>query len=191
MFNNEGFNGLPHSLSITDFDKPSPQISGQDTPALINVSWEVSNPKSSPPIFEGNISTSHLEVFEQTLLYVQNQLITSLQSMDALNYESMTKAAKAIFDVLDQLSVDYRPLRERVRKFIDQASSISEMEHSATNEHSLQELIEQYHSEKVRYEDICHNHAETVSSLTASSQCAKRLFCERFASASWESVVQL
>ncbi|KAF5456940.1 hypothetical protein F2P56_021088 [Juglans regia] len=169
VFNNEGFTDLPHSLSIADFDKPSPQISGRDTPALSNVSWELSNPKSSPPIFEGS-TTSHLEVLEQTLVYVQNQLITSLQSMDPLKHESMTQAAKATFDVLDRLLVDYTPFRERVRKFIDQASSLADMERSATNEHSLQELIEQYHCEKVGYEDICHIHAETVSSLMASSQ---------------------
>ncbi|KAG6676178.1 hypothetical protein I3842_15G139800 [Carya illinoinensis] len=170
VFNNEGFTDLPHSLSSADFDKPSSQISGGDTTAVSNVSWELSNPKSSSPIFEGSTTTSHLEVLEQTLVYVQNQLITSLQSMDPLKHESMTQAAKATFDVLDRLSVDYTPFRECVRKFIDLASSLADMEHPATNEHSLQELIEQYHCEKVRYEDICHFHAKTVSSLMASSQ---------------------
>ncbi|KAG6670474.1 hypothetical protein I3843_Q062000 [Carya illinoinensis] len=140
VFNNEGFTDLPHSLSSADFDKPSSRY-------LVGIL------QLSSPIFEGSTTTSHLEVLEQTLVYVQNQLITSLQSMDPLKHESMTQAAKATFD-----------------EFIDLASSLADMEHPATNEHSLQELIEQYHCEKVRYEDICHFHAKTVSSLMASSQ---------------------
>jgi hypothetical protein len=56
VYSNEYFTELPHSTSLTEFDKPSPQISGWDAEALSDVSREWSNAKSPPPIVEGSIS---------------------------------------------------------------------------------------------------------------------------------------
>lgn len=175
LSSNECFTELPHRPSLTEFDKPSLQISCWDAEALSDVSRELSNAKSPHPIVEGSIEASNSNMLEQIILHLQNLLLTSLESMDPLKHESMAVAAESTFDVLDSLSVNYTHLHERVREFIACASSLADMEQSAEEEHSWQELIERYDSEKVRYDDISSIHAETVTSLTASNQRLKSL----------------
>lgn len=172
---NECFTELPHSPSLTEFDKPSPQISGWDAEALSDVSQELSKAKSPPPIVEDSIKASNSNMLEQIVLQLQNLLLTSLESMDPLKHESMAAAVESTCNVLDCLSVNYTNFHERVREFIACASSLADMEQSVYEEHSWQELIERYDSEKVRYDDIISIHAETVTTLTASSQRLKSL----------------
>jgi len=175
LSSNECLTELPHRPLLTEFDKPSPQISGLDAESLSDVSWELSKAKSPPPIVEGSIEALNSNMLGQMVLHLQNLLITSLESMDPLKHESMAVAAESTFNVLDGLSVNYTRLHECVREFIACASSLADMEESVDEEHSWQELIERYDSEKVRYDDISSIHAETVTSLTASNQRLKSL----------------
>lgn len=168
--NDECFSDQPQGPSIAKFDKLPPQTSGWDTQTLSDVSRELSNAKS-PAILEESTKKSNIEVvLQETVLHVQNQLLSRLESMDPLKPESMTMAVEATFDVLDRLSVDYMPFRERVREFITCASTLADMERPVNFEHSLQELIEQLHFEEVRYRDISHVHDEAVAAFTASNQ---------------------
>ena len=79
------------------------------------------------------------------MLDVQNKLLAHL--------ESMAQEAESTLNVLDILLVNHAPFHELVKKFIACAS--------VNQDQSLQALIERYHSEKVRYDDISRMHAET------------------------------
>jgi hypothetical protein len=174
VYSNEYFTELPHSTSLTEFDKPSPQISGWDAEALSDVSREWSNAKSPPPIVEGSIKANS-NMLDRIELHLQNLLLTSLESMDPLKHESMAVAVGSTFKVLNCLSVNYTHFHERVREFIACASSLADIEQSVDEEHSWQELIERCNSEKVRYDDISSIHAETVTAFIASNQRLKSL----------------
>ncbi|XP_062151748.1 uncharacterized protein LOC133860105 isoform X2 [Alnus glutinosa] len=174
VYSNEYFTELPHSTSLTEFDKPSPQISGWDAEALSDVSREWSNAKSPPPIVEGSIKANS-NMLDQIELHLRNLLLTSLESMDPLKHESMAVAVGSTFKVLDCLSVNYTHFHERVREFIACASSLADIEQSVDEEHSWQELIERCNNEKVRYDDISSIHAETVTAFIASNQRLKSL----------------
>lgn len=87
------------------------------------------------------------------MLDVQNKLLAHL--------ESMAQEAESTFNVLDILLVNHAPFHELVKKFIACASSLADKEKSVNQDQSLQALIERYHSEKVRYDDISRIHAET------------------------------
>ena len=173
--NYEGFADLHHSPSIVEFDEPSPQISCRDAQASSDVSLKLSIPKSPPALFEGSITTSSMPVLEQTVLHVQNQLLTHLESMNPLKHESMTQLVKSTIDVLDRLLVNYTPFQERVKEFIACASSLADVEQSINNEYSMQELMERYHSEKVRHDDISRIRDEITTAYTASIQRLKSL----------------
>jgi chromosome segregation ATPase len=126
-------------------------------------------------MFEGSITTSSMPVLEQTVLHVQNQLLTHLESMNPHKHESMTQLVKSTFDVLDRLLVNYTPFQERVKEFIACASSLADVEQSINNEYSMQELMERYHSEKVRHDDISRIRDEIMTAYTASNQRLKSL----------------
>ncbi|XP_030953403.1 uncharacterized protein LOC115976334 isoform X1 [Quercus lobata] len=160
--NYECFSYLPHSPLIVEFDEPSSQISGQDAQALCDVSLEMPIAKSPPAMSESSITTLNMEVLEQTVLDVQNMFLAHL--------ESMAQEAESTFNVLDILLVNHAPFHELVKKFIVCASSLADKEKSVNQEQSLQSLIERYHSEKVRYDDISCIHAETETALTASNR---------------------
>lgn len=87
------------------------------------------------------------------MLDVQNKLLAHL--------ESMAQEAESTFNVLDILLVNHAPFHELVKKFIACAASLADKEKSVNQDQSLQALIERYHSEKVRYDDISRIHAET------------------------------
>ncbi|KAL4652919.1 hypothetical protein ACB092_01G266000 [Castanea dentata] len=164
--NCEGSADLHHSPSIVEFDETSSQISCCDVQSLS----ELSIPKSPPALLKGSVTTLNMDVLEQTVLYVQNQLLTHLESMNPLEHESMTQVAKSTFIVLDRLLVNYTPFHERVKEFIACASSFADIEQSINNEHSFQDLMERLHSEKVRYDDISHIHYEIMTAYTDSNQ---------------------
>ena len=95
--------------------------------------------------------------------------------MNPLKHESMTQLVKSTFDVLDRLLVNYTPFQERVKEFIACASSLADVEQSINNEYSMQELMERYHSEKVRHDDISRIRDEITTAYTASIQRLKSL----------------
>jgi hypothetical protein len=159
--NYDGFTDRLHSPSIVEIDEPSSQISGKDAQALSDVSWKMSITKSPPIMLEGSITTSNMEVLERTVLDVQNKLLAQLKSI--------VREMESSFNVLDCL-VNYTPFRELVKQFSACASSLADKEKSINNKHSLQELIERYHSEKVKHDDISRIHAETANAFKASNQ---------------------
>ncbi|KAM4132252.1 hypothetical protein ACJW30_01G236400 [Castanea mollissima] len=158
---------FPTVAHAREFDGPSSQISGQGAQALCDVSLEMPIAKSPPAMLEGRITTLNMDVLEQTVLDVQNKLLAHLVSM--------AQEAESTFNVLDILLVNHAPFHELVKKFIVCASSLADKEKSVNQEQSLQALIERYHSEKVRYDDISHIHAETETALTASNRRLKSL----------------
>ena len=164
--NCEGSADLHHSPSIVEFDETSSQISCRDAQS----SSELSIPKSPPAFLKGSVTTLNMDVLEQTVLHVQNQLLTHLESMNPLEHESMTQVVESTFIVLDRLLVNYTPFQERVKEFIACASSFADIEQSINNKHSFQELTEWYHSEKVRYDDISRIHDEIMTAFTDSNQ---------------------
>ena len=164
--NCEGSADLHHSPSIVEFDETSSQISCCDAQS----SSELSIPKSPPAFLKGSVTTLNMDVLEQTVLHVQNQLLTHLESMNPLEHESMTQVVESTFIVLDRLLVNYTPFQERVKEFIACASSFADIEQSINNKHSFQELTEWYHSEKVRYDDISRIHDEIMTAFTDSNQ---------------------
>ncbi|XP_050242340.1 uncharacterized protein LOC126691331 [Quercus robur] len=85
--NCEGSADLHHSPSIVEFDETSSQISCRDAQS----SSELSIPKSPPALLKGSVTTLNVDVLEQTVLHVQNQLLTRLESMNPLQHESMTQ----------------------------------------------------------------------------------------------------
>ncbi|KAK7860367.1 hypothetical protein CFP56_039611 [Quercus suber] len=111
-----------------------------------------------------------MDVLGQTVLHVQNQLLTHLESMNPLEHESMTQVVESTFIVLDRLLVNYTPFQELVKEFIACASSFADIEQSINNERSFQELMERYHSEKVRYDDISRIHDEIMTAFADSNR---------------------
>ncbi|KAK7827649.1 hypothetical protein CFP56_030927 [Quercus suber] len=164
--NCEGSADLHHSPSIVEFDETSSQISCRDAQS----SSELSTPKSPPALLEGRVTTLNMDVLGQTVLHVQNQLLTHLESMNPLEHESMTQVVESTFIVLDRLLVNYTPFQELVKEFIACASSFADIEQSINNERSFQELMERYHSEKVRYDDISRIHDEIMTAFADSNR---------------------
>ncbi|XP_030943453.1 uncharacterized protein LOC115968253 isoform X2 [Quercus lobata] len=103
--NCEGSADLHHSPSIVEFDETSSQISCRDAQS----SSELSIPKSPPALLKGSVTTLNVDVLEQTVLPLQNQLLTHLESMNLLQHKSMTQVVESTFIVLDRLLVNYTP----------------------------------------------------------------------------------
>ena len=122
--NCEGSADLHHSPSIVEFDETSSQISCRDAQS----SSELSIPQSPPALLKGSVTTLNVDVLEQTVLHVQNQLLTHLESMNPLQHKSMTQVVESTFIVLDRLLVNYTPFQERVKEFIACASSFADIE---------------------------------------------------------------
>ncbi|KAF3453958.1 hypothetical protein FNV43_RR04400 [Rhamnella rubrinervis] len=77
------------------------------------------------------------------------------------------------FVAWNHLSAD---CNERMRRFITCASSLAEIERFINADSYAKEIMERYKEEKIRYNNICHIHAQKVDDVIASEQHIKSLY---------------
>lgn len=111
-----------------------------------------------------------LEALRQLLLLCQNRLLTSLESMNLADIQTVRPAFEQHRGAVSHLFAGHASFSERVRKFIACASLLAEIEKSINMDTSTQELMEKYQAEKLRYDNLCLSHAQTVNAIAVSDQ---------------------
>ncbi|KAL9691305.1 hypothetical protein QQ045_011726 [Rhodiola kirilowii] len=98
--------------------------------------------------------------------------------MDLSCHEAMVKEANTAFASLDHLKVDYRHFYQQVKKFIDVAASLNQIERSKRNDVLFRDCLDRCTHEKLRLEQLSSEHNSVMNSLTRSQECLQSLHNE-------------
>ncbi|KAJ4729577.1 DNA topoisomerase [Melia azedarach] len=160
---------MSRRLSNDELDKLSASISGQDLQLWNGDLRKASGVKRSSTTVEEIGTSKMLKFFEQTAFSVK-QLLTIMSSVNPCDHHSLTRGVSEVFSVLNDMSVENNPVNGRLKEFADSALKFDRIEQSFGNERSIEELIELYNEQQIRFDDISKVHKKAVADFTASSK---------------------
>ncbi|KAK4712754.1 hypothetical protein R3W88_007267 [Solanum pinnatisectum] len=110
------------------------------------------------------------KVFLQAADLLQNDLLTLFESMDIKDHMTMIQEADVTFAALDHLGVARQYFSEEVEAFISSVSSLTKIECSIYSDQCFETLVNHWILEKLKLDELCHFHFETINVSTLAEQ---------------------